>query len=199
MPNDYWSGPRGHERDMRDRKMDKQADTVVFDIDGVLADNSARLAALDLANPDWVTFHLTQDEDPLRAGEAALLGILYDSGHNIVLLTNRPEVYRDQTEDWLSSHNVDYHALLMRAPGQDYHRAKIDSVMMLELQGWNVALVVDDDPQHCENINAECGVPVLYVHSGYYDGERADPRHYVEQDHLHTADALVAQAQGVKP
>lgn len=162
--------------------MNKGNSTIVCDVDGVLSDNSARLEALDRSNPDWVAFHDLQHEDPLRAAEAALLSLLYDGGYNVVLLTNRPEMYRAVTEEWLDRHQVRYHMLLMRKPGADYHQAKIDAVRALQAEDWDVSLCIDDDPQHCLNINDQCGVPTLYVHSGYYEGQRLDTSVYVSQD-----------------
>lgn len=162
--------------------MTRLVPTVVCDIDGVLSDNTARIAALDHDNPDWTAFHATQEDDPLRESEAALLRLLRDGGYNIVLLTNRPEAYREPTQRWLNKHAVPHHLLMMRKRGNDYHQAKINSVKELQDQGYEVALVIDDDPQHCDNIKSHCGVPVLYVHSGYYEGERRDVNAYVSQD-----------------
>ena len=39
---------------------------------------------------------------------------------------------------------------------------------MLRATGYEPVLAIDDDPRNAEMYRAE-GVPVVYVHSGYYD------------------------------
>lgn len=167
---------------------------VIFDVDGVLANNDRRIRSLDREHPDWVAFHEDQESDPLRRAEAVLLRLLHASGHRIVLLTNRPESYRVQTETWLTTHELEYHQLIMRKNGDNYHEAKLKSVRTLVNEGWNIVLILDDDPQHCENLENEFDIPVLYIHSGYYEGERLDTTEYISQD----PPALPEEANGVR-
>lgn len=143
--------------------------TVVFDIDGVLADNSRRYARLDRSNPDWKQFHAGQHEDPVIEDNVALLRMLWASDHNIMLATNRFEAYRDQTMRWLREHRIPFTRLLMRQPGTRYIGAKSKVIRDLLDEGIEVVMYVDDDPGHCQDVRDACGIPVLYVHSGYMD------------------------------
>ena len=146
---------------------DNNVETVVFDIDGVLADNSRRLDRIDHTNPDWTDFHLDQHEDPVIEANMKLLRLLWAGGYNIVLMTNRFEAYRTQTEMWLTKHEVPHNRLIMRQHGTRYEGAKAKYVERLRASGADVVLYVDDDPDHCRNVEEVCGVPALYVHSGY--------------------------------
>jgi phosphoglycolate phosphatase-like HAD superfamily hydrolase len=141
--------------------------TVVFDIDGVLADNSARYARLDRTNPDWTDFHRDQHLDPILLPNVTLLKMLWQGGYNIVLCTNRFEAYRPQTMGWLREHRIPFTRLIMRQPGTRYTGNKGQVISDLIEAGMNVVLAVDDDSDHCKDIETNCGVPALYVHSGY--------------------------------
>lgn len=143
--------------------------TVVFDIDGVLADNTARYAKLDRRNPDWTEFHREQHLDPIIPANVRLLKMLWNGGFNIILVTNRFEAYRSQTMDWLRGERIPFVRLVMRQPGEPYAGNKGREVKALIDSGINVVLAVDDDPDHCQDIEDVCEVPTLYVHSGYND------------------------------
>lgn len=142
-------------------------DTIVCDIDGVLADNTARYAALSRDNPDWTAFHADQENDPVLQPQAELLNMLYRN-HRIVLLTNRSSIYREATKRWLSNNQIKFDLLLMREAGTDLYDHKTTVIEDLKMSGWAVRLIIDDDPIHCKNLVAS-GAPVMYIHSGYYD------------------------------
>jgi hypothetical protein len=146
---------------------------VVCDIDGVLADNAARLAVLDRSAPDWEAFHATQEDDPVLAPTAALLRLLWTGGVYVVLLSNRPDIYREATERWLAKHGLKHDRLMMRAPEVGYHDSKPAAIQSLIDKGFHIKVVIDDDPVLCEEIaKAHPEIPVLYVHSGYYSADR---------------------------
>lgn len=148
---------------------DNVMNAVVFDIDGVLADNSHRLAQLHPETPDWDAFHDAQHLDPPIQEQVTLLNMMLEGGFRVVLLTSRPEHYRQATVDWLATHGIEYHRLLMHPQWEvDTHaRFKQGALSNLRLQ-FNVRLVIDDSPETIA-VARSLGIPALYIHSGYYD------------------------------
>lgn len=146
---------------------------VLFDIDGVLACNLHRLPHIhdDRDNPDWEAFYKEIENDPLLPGWASLAKLLHPE-HVIVMLTNRPERFREATVRWLSKHFIPWDDLRMR-DGAHYNDSKRQHVAELRAAGHDIALAIDDDPHH-ELMYTELGIPFVYAHSGYYDRGRLD-------------------------
>ena len=104
----------------------------------------------------------------------ALVEFTDDTGAGVtrptVLLTARPARLVDTTMAWMARHGVAWDLLVMRV--DDDHRTspdvKREALADLRATGHEPALAVDDDPRNAEMYWGE-GVPVVYVHSGYYD------------------------------
>lgn len=153
-------------------------DVCIFDIDGVLACNQARLDRLRAGQdspewmPDWEAFYADAPNDPPLEGWCTLLRTLWGDRYPIVLLTNRPERFRSMTEEWLAKHNLRYDELRMR-DGLHYNHSKVAHLDEMAEAGYTFRLAVDDDPLHGEMYITR-GIPFLYAHSGYYDNGRID-------------------------
>jgi hypothetical protein len=142
--------------------------TVVFDIDGVLADASDRQHLLDRPRRDWDAFFEACGEDALIVEVARLLEII-DADHRIVLLTGRPIWVQEHTVDWLERHGLRWDLLVMRHWG-DYSAARMfkrEVVGELREAGFELRLAFEDDPRNVEMFHGE-GVPCIYIHSGYH-------------------------------
>ena len=142
--------------------------TVVFDIDGVLADASGRQHLLDRPYRDWDAFFEACGEDALIVEVARLLEVI-DPTHRVVLLTGRPMWVQRQTVDWLAQHELRWDLLVMRHWG-DYaaaRRFKREVVDELRRFGFDLRLAFEDDPRNVEMFH-EAGIPCIYIHSGYH-------------------------------
>lgn len=132
----------------------------VVDIDGVLADVGHRLHHLDRRPKDWHRFFAAARNDPPHPEGLRLVADLVDSGHEIVLLTGRPERWRADTEAWLAEHEVDHEMLVMRPAGNHRPAAEVKvGVLRLLADERDVAILVDDDPMVIESARA-AGFPV---------------------------------------
>jgi phosphoglycolate phosphatase-like HAD superfamily hydrolase len=153
----------------RDGPLDAGA-AVVFDIDGVLADASARQHHLNgPGRRDWQAFFRAAGGDSV-IDELARLAELIDPAFTLVLLTARPTTILDITVEWLTRHDLRWDLLVMR-PAADYHPspdAKRLAVRELRAAGFDLRLAVDDDRRNVDMFHAE-GIPCIYIHSGYYD------------------------------
>lgn len=100
----------------------------IFDIDGTLADPSERIHYIIGDRKDWDSYDaLVHTDKPINA-IITLAQVLYETGHEIMLLTGRSDRVRGDTEHWLKTHNVPYHWLIMRADGD----RREDTIVKLE-------------------------------------------------------------------
>lgn len=126
-------------------KADPARPLAVIDIDGVLADVGHRLHFLRRRPKDWNGFFSAARTDPPHPEGLALAAELA-SGHEIVLLTGRPERCRADTEAWLAEHGVDHELLVMRPAGDRRPAAEVKVGLLGVLaRDREVAVVVDDD------------------------------------------------------
>jgi hypothetical protein len=142
--------------------------TVVFDIDGVLADATDRQHLLERPHRDWDAFFEACGADALIEEVARLLEVI-DADHRIVLLTGRPLWVQRHTVEWLDRHRLRWDLLVMRHWG-DYSAARMfkrDVVGELRARGYDLRLAFEDDPRNVEMFHGE-GVPCIYIHSGYH-------------------------------
>ncbi len=156
-------------------------DTIIFDIDGTLADVEHRRHFLSGAKPAWGAFFDEMVNDPPLRDVCLLAELLGDhplvnqGAIKLFLFSGRPETHRKETEEWLLTHARSYfqkaEALLMRGEG-DYRADTIVKKEMLrdiQAKGYEVRLVVDDRPSVCDMWRAE-GLTVLQHDSGEWDG-----------------------------
>ena len=160
-------------------------DTIIFDIDGTLADVEHRRKHLGTTGgrkPDWGKFFAEMVNDPPLRDVCLLAELLGDhplvnqGAIKLFLFSGRPETYRKETEEWLLIHARSYfqkaEALLMRAEG-DY---RPDTVVKSELlhgiqaQGYVVRFVVDDRPSVVQMWKDE-GLTVLAHDSGEWESK----------------------------
>lgn len=141
---------------------------VVFDIDGVLSDASGRQHFLRDDQRDWAGFFDACDQDmPFSEHVDAFND---KEAHVVrVLLTGRPMEVQQKTVSWLERHRISWDLLIMRdfgnyTPAVQYKR---EMVKTLQRYGAHIVDVVDDDPAICAMYES-LGLPVRYVHSGYY-------------------------------
>lgn len=143
--------------------------TVLWDVDGVLADITHRLHLCPgrpgATNTAWDVYHERYLDDPPILGNVQLAKLLHAGGYNNVLVTNRPEQERRRLEWWLGEQGVPYHQIFMREDGAN-HGSKEWVLERLHLP--TVVLAIDDDARHGEMYTRN-GIPFLYVHSGYYE------------------------------
>jgi len=124
----------------------------VVDIDGVLADAEHRQHHVAGTPRDWDSFFAAVGEDPpIPAGLAVVAEL--SVGHEVVLLSGRPERTRVDTEAWLSRHGVAFGRLVLR-PDADRRTAAVFKADAIRGIGapLEVAVVVDDDEAVVETL-----------------------------------------------
>lgn len=96
---------------------------VIVDIDGTLSNCTHRLHNINPptnSKKNWSEFFSCMDKDTIFHHTRVVVNALKEVGHTIVLLTGRPENYRNKTVDWIVETDVQFDVLLMRPKG-DHH------------------------------------------------------------------------------
>lgn len=120
--------------------------TVIFDIDGTLADVTHRRALVECEKPDWKAFNGAIGADTPHHTVVRLLWQLQWAGNKIVLCSGRDGQYRQLTEYWMLRNDIQYDALFMRSVGdrRKDHIIKVELLADIRAAGFNPWLVVDD-------------------------------------------------------
>lgn len=121
--------------------------TVIFDVDGTLADIDHRRPILERDPHDWKNFFDAMGEDTPNAAVVALYQLVWNSDDYLcVIVSGRPESYRTLTEQWLTWNGIPYDRLIMRSTSDQRadHVIKEEILDRLLSEGSEIAFVVDD-------------------------------------------------------
>ncbi len=118
--------------------------TVIFDIDGTLADCGARLRHLRKEPKDWNAFFDEIELDPPNEPVVEICRAMHQRGYRILLCTGRSEKLRGKTEEWLARHEIPYHEIRMRPDGDFRPDDEAKKKMVGEEEKKDVLFVVED-------------------------------------------------------
>lgn len=89
----------------------------IFDLDNCISNDSWRKDIIDFKNEAahnerWHEYHSLSNLDKYE--NSHMVDQEADEDNKIVIITGRPERYRNQTIGWLNAHSINYFSLLMR-------------------------------------------------------------------------------------
>lgn len=136
---------------MSEPKVDREGnlirpECILVDLDGTLADCDHRRGHLE--QKDWDTFFRLMGADPVNRWCRYLIQTRSDHVE-IVIVTGRPERWRQVTEDWLDTHQITRAALFMR-PENDFRKDDVVKEEILKQQilpRWRPFFAIDDRRQ----------------------------------------------------
>ena len=124
--------------------------TVIFDIDGTLADIEHRRGFLEGDRPNWFKFNDAMGEDVPNTPVVELYKTLWESRvYDLQIATGRSARFRKITESWLTWNDIPFNRVLMR--GEKDQRPdniiKGEILEQLRSEGRDIAFAVDDRQQ----------------------------------------------------
>jgi hypothetical protein len=152
----------------------------IVDIDGVLADTSARQHLLERpgGGRNWDAFFAAAGDDlPYSEVPAMTRDLPADTA--VVLVSGRPDWLADLTVDWLTRHGMRWDLLLVRRRGDRTGAAHFKRAVLSGVRdaGFVVAVAIDDDERVTTMYVAE-GIPtVVAVGAGSVVEPRQIPPH----------------------
>jgi FMN phosphatase YigB (HAD superfamily) len=132
------------------RKMTEKLKLWIFDIDGTLANNSARITHLKGTVKDWKSFFADQSKDEPYEAVTFILNLLLANGERCITITGRAEEHRNESFAWINNHSPAFpeEDLLMRPNGEkeddDTLKLKMLAKWMEENPGYEVAGIFED-------------------------------------------------------
>lgn len=144
--------------------------TVVWDLDGSLADGRHRLHLLPTKDYDktesWTEFNLAAVDDLPFWDNIELCNVFAHSGdYRVVILTGRSDVARDITVEWLSQHGVCYDDLVMRSHSDNRKDTVIKEEYLRSIGLENILCCFDDLPHiayHLRSLGLTCHLVTHY-------------------------------------
>ena len=125
---------------------DKIGKSVIFDMDGTLADVAHRRHHVQEKPKNWPAFNAGMGADAPNTPIIEMARVFSDAGWHILICTGREARYRDVTEAWLAQHAVPYERLYMRKTA-DYrpdHVIKLEILAEIRRDGFDPHISVDD-------------------------------------------------------
>jgi len=110
--------------DINEFEMDSKSNTVIFDLDGTLADIEERrkISTKEDGKMDWDKFfdpsNINLDKPNWPVIQMAR--ILKNSGHRIIILSGRSKATKETTKEWLEKFGVPFDILKMRPTGHPF-------------------------------------------------------------------------------
>lgn len=120
--------------------------TVIFDIDGTIADLDHRLHHIANFPKNYDKFYDECDRDAPIEPVISLMIDMFARGYKVLLVSGRTDRVRGKTEEWLRRHMIPFADLHMRKDGDWRSDVIVKSEILDQLlaQGHKIAFVVDD-------------------------------------------------------
>lgn len=126
-------------------------DTVIFDLDGTLADLTPRLPFMpteDLHLTDsWTKFNRMCVNDYPIPDTIKICNAMYDVGYDVIILTGRSDIAWEETTEWLKDNGVNYSFLVMRSHSDNRKDFIIKEEFLRDVVGLeHIVAAWDDSP-----------------------------------------------------
>lgn len=131
----------------------------IFDIDDTLSNTEHRQHLA--VRGDWEAFYAEQGKDTPTPLVRILNTLACTS--KIILLTGRPERYRDQTLEWLRKHNITFDYLKMRPTNKTFIKDAVlkESIYCKDIKPFYEVLAVFEDRKQCVDMWRALGLCCL--------------------------------------
>lgn len=123
---------------------------VIVDIDGTIADVRHRLHHIQgVKKKNWKAFFEGMDRDkPIESMIQQVHELARQ--HQIIIVTGRPDHYRERTEKWLKANGIRYRKLFMRPSGDHRPDYTVKEEVLREFRKGQIVLAIDDREPVCD-------------------------------------------------
>lgn len=139
--------------------------TIVFDLDGTLANIDHRAYYVRQDKPDWDKFYSACDKDTPNLWCVEMMHSFMDQGFVILIVSARRDTEKSKTLAWLRYHSVKYDDLIMLRKGNDNTEDKKLKREWLKSYGKENILLVVDDRQKVVDMWREEGLVCLQCYA----------------------------------
>ena len=164
--------------DISEFDMDGTQNTVIFDLDGTLADIEERrkFSSTIEGKMNWDEFFNPKNIAMDKPNHSVIMiaKILKDAGHTIVILSGRSKATKDATREWLNKNNVPFDILKMRPTSHPFKWMPDDKLKkhwldtLFEGDKKNDILCVFDDRDKVVKMWRENGLNCFQVAEGNF-------------------------------
>lgn len=144
--------------------------SVIFDLDGTLANADHRLHHLESRPKDWDSFYQDCDKDEPIIPTIRILEALNLYGYCIEIWTGRSEVVERKTREWLNKHILDTRKvrLLMRRKGDYRHDTVIKKEWYENGEARGKVVMVFEDRKRVVDMWRSLGIQCYQVDNGNF-------------------------------
>lgn len=124
--------------------------SVIFDIDGTLADCEHRRHFIATKPKNWPAFFKAMHKDTVIENIAIYARHYYENTElKVIIVTARPNDYSDITIKWLSENNIKFDEIFFRSEkdSRDDAIVKAEILEKIREKGYNPIRVYDDRPK----------------------------------------------------
>lgn len=142
---------------------------ILTDLDGTLANINHRQHFLQTKPRNWNSFLDSKEKQNDLPHEDIiwLVNLLYCVGNIIIVATARSEAERQDSEEWLKKHNVNYHKMFMRAEKDYRDDSIVKEEMLAQIESeYGTPFMVFDDRNRVVDMWRRLGVRCLQVAPG---------------------------------
>jgi hypothetical protein len=147
-----------------EKNMEGKRKALIIDIDDTLSDASHRREYLKGYTKDFEKFFSEMELDGVNPHIKALCD-MFDG--EIILLTGRPDSYKEVTEKWLKKHDIKYDFLFMKPVKDKYVKDFVfkESFYLSDIAPKFKIIHAIDDRKVVIDMWREIGVPVSHEHT----------------------------------
>ena len=143
-----WARIFGNQDTNFPKPFDPTDHTIIFDLDGTLADNRHRDNLIEGDNKRWDKYFEMCFKDEPYKDVIQMCNLFYEIGFHVVILSGRSDRVKDKTVAWLEQNKVSYSELHMRKDS-DHRPDTIVKKQIMDRHFNNVKIFAIFDDRDC--------------------------------------------------
>lgn len=145
---------------------------VIVDFDDTLSDAGHRKHHVEVKSgkPDFDEFNRRAHFDKPNMDVILKIRQLHKEGNDIVIMSGRSDMVKQQAIQWLQQNNVPYQRLIMRPASSRMKSTELKKIWLKDIDTKKVIAAIDDKPENLNMFKAH-GIPSYRVRDGKIEGQ----------------------------